>query len=75
MSQIYFELASISKNWSSNFEVLLYTKSVCATNTRPFGEVGKSSEFSTALSLTHFAKIDDKNYCERITDGFFFHFV
>ena len=38
------------------FEVLLYTKFVRATNTRPFGEV-----FSTALSLTHFAKIEDKN--------------
>ena len=37
------------------FEVLLYTKSVRATKTRPWKVI------STALSLTHFAKIEDKN--------------
>ena len=28
------------------FEVLLYTKSVCATNTRPFGEFAESLLYS-----------------------------
>ena len=38
----------------------LYTqKSVCATNTRPFGEVGGNSHLQLS-SRTHFAKIEDK---------------
>ena len=57
MSQIYFELASIPKVGVRISEVLLFTKFVRATNTRPFEAVGGKS----ALSLTHFAKIEDKN--------------
>ena len=38
----------------------LYTqKSVCATSTRPFGEVGGSYPLQLS-SQTHFAKIEDK---------------
>ena len=38
----------------------LYTqKSVCATSTRPFGEVGGNSPLQLS-SRTHFAKIEDK---------------
>ena len=34
-------------------------KSVCATSTRPFGEVGGNSPLQLS-SRTHFAKIEDK---------------
>ena len=45
-------------NLLQNFH--LYTqKSVCATSTRPFGEVGGNSPLQLS-SLTHFAKIEDK---------------
>ena len=38
----------------------LYTQeSVCATSTRPFGEVGGNSPLQLS-SRTHFAKIEDK---------------
>ena len=38
----------------------VYTqKSVCATNTRPFGEVGGNPPLQLS-SRTHFAKIEDK---------------
>ena len=46
----------------------LYThKSVCATSTRPFGEVGGNSPLQL-LSRTHFAEIEDKkSYCENLS--------
>ena len=37
----------------------IYPKSVCATSTRPFGEVGGNSPLQL-LSRTLFAKIEDK---------------
>ena len=37
----------------------IYTKPVCATSTRPFGEVGGNSPLQLS-SRTHFAKIEDK---------------
>ena len=37
----------------------IYTKSVCATSTIPFGEVGRDSPLQLS-SRTHFAKIEDK---------------
>ena len=37
----------------------VYTKSVCATSTRPFGVVGGKSPLQLS-SRTHFAKIEDK---------------
>ena len=44
----------------------LYTqKFVCATSTRPFGEVGGNSLLQLS-SQTHFAKIEDKNYCKNL---------
>ena len=46
----------------------LYTqKSVCATSTRPFGEVGGNSPLQLS-SRTQFAKIEDKkSYCEKLS--------
>ena len=45
----------------------LYTqKSVCVTSTRPFGEVGGNSPLQLS-SRTHFAKIEDKSYCEKLS--------
>ena len=38
---------------------LFTQKSVCATGTRPFGEVGGNSPLQLS-SRTHFAKIEDK---------------
>ena len=44
----------------------LYTqKSVCATSTRPFGEVGGNSPLQLS-SRTHFAKIEDKKLLRNI---------
>ena len=44
----------------------LYTqKSVCATSTRPFGEVGGNSPLQLS-SRTHFAKIEDKKVLRKI---------
>ena len=44
----------------------LYTqKSVCATSTRPFGEVGGNSPLQLS-SRTHFAKIEDKKVIAKI---------
>ena len=41
-------------------------KSVCATSTRPFGEVGGNSPLQLS-SRTHFAKVEDKkSYCEKL---------
>ena len=39
-------------------------KSVCATSTRPFGEVGGKSPQQLS-SQTHFAKIEDKKVIEK----------
>ena len=50
-------------NLLQNFH--LYTqKSVCATSTRQFGEVGGQSPLKLS-SRTHFAKIEDKNIIEK----------
>ena len=35
-------------------------KSVCATSSKPFGEVGRKSPLQLS-SQTHFAKIEDRN--------------
>ena len=43
----------------------IYTKSVCATSTRPFGEVGGKSPLQLS-SRTHIAKIEDKKLLRKI---------
>ena len=40
-------------------------KSVRARSTRPFGEVGGMSPLQLSLG-THFAKIEDKSYCQKL---------
>ena len=60
MSQIYFELASIWKNRSSNFWGFTIHK-ICTCNKHQTLRRSWRKVFSTALSSTHFAKIEYKN--------------
>ena len=57
-------LRNLGQNLLQNLH--LYTqKSVCATCTRPFGEVGGNSPLQLS-SRTHFAKIEDKKVIAKI---------
>ena len=61
VSQIYFELASISKNRSSNFWGFYFTQNMYVQQTPDLLD-----KFSTALSLTRFAKIEDTKTCKKV---------
>ena len=60
--ELYLSLKDLEKDEFNLLQNLhLYTqKSVCATSTRPFGEVGGNSPLQFSLR-THSAKIEDKN--------------